>query len=244
MVKMDGRKLNRQAREALRILAVQRVEAGESPEEVIQSLGFHRSCIYVWLAIYREHGLDGLRSKPITGRPPKLTGAQMQKLYRLIVDHDPTQLKFPFALWTLPLIRELIRQEFQVRLSEVSVGRLLKKLGLSPQKPLRRAYEQNTAAVQTWRETVYPALRAQARQENAVIYFGDEAGVRSDFHAGTTWAPKGRTPIVRATGKRFALNLISAVSAQVRRFVEGTQGRLRLYWLPTYSPELNPDELM
>src|SRR5919197_3084329 len=202
--------------------------------------------------------------------------------------NDPRQLRFAFALWTRAMVRELIRREFGVRLSEVSVGRLLRKLGLSPQRPLYRAYQQNPEAVARWKAAEYPAIRAQAAQVGATIYFADEAGVRSDYHAGTTWAPVGQTPVVAATGDRFAVNLISAVTAKgalrfaaydgnlngpvfidfcrrllhdtcgpvflvldghpvhrskaVRQFAAATEGRLRLFFLPGYAPELNPDE--
>ena len=128
--------------------------------------------------------------------------------------NDPRQLQFAFALWTRAIIRELIRREFDVRLSEVSVGRLLRKLGLSPQRPLYRADQQNPQAVARWKAETYPQLRAEAAQVGATIDFADEAGVRSDDHAGTTWAPVGRTPMVASTGDRFGINLISAVSAK------------------------------
>jgi transposase len=112
------------------------------------------------------------------------------------------------------MVRELIRREFNVKLSVVSVGRLLRKLGLSPQRPLWRAYQQNLVAVERWKSEVYPAIRTEAAAVGATIYFGDEAGVRTDFHAGTTWAPVGQTPVVRTTGTRDSINLISALSAQ------------------------------
>ena len=149
MKKLDGRRLDHKTREQIRMRVVQQIEAGESPEVVAQALGFHRSCIYEWIAKYREGGLDALKTKPIAGRPRKLEGKRLSKLYRIITTKNPLQLNFPFALWTRSMIRELIRDEFGVHLSDVSVGRLLKKLGLSPQKPLRRAYQQNSEAVET-----------------------------------------------------------------------------------------------
>src|SRR5208283_4037464 len=109
------------------------------------------------------------------------------EIYTLIIGNDPRQLSFEFALWTREMVRELIRREFKVRLSVVSVGRLLRKLGLSPQRPLWRAYKQNRVAVERWKNEDYPAIRAEAAAMGATIYFGDEAGVRTDFHAGTTW---------------------------------------------------------
>lgn len=290
MSKRDGRSLGHQALEDLRIQAVQRVEAGESPEDVVRVLGFSRTVIYDWLAKYREGGVDALRAKAIAGRPPKLSGEQLRKLYKAITTKNPMQHRFEFALWTRAMVRELIRERFGVRLSDVSVGRLLKKMGLTPQKPLRRAYEQNPELVQTWLAEDYPAIQALAKREGATIWFADEAGIRSDFHAGTTWAPKGQTPVVEATGQRFGMNLVSAVSPRgdmrfmavegrmnagkfidflkrlmrdaespvfvvvdghpshrarkVLDFVRATDGKLRLFFLPPYSPELNPDELV
>ena len=123
------------------------------------------------------------------------------------------------------MVRQVIRREFKIALSVVSVGRLLRTMGLSPQRPLYRAYQQNPEAVQRWKDEQFPAIRKQAKAEGATIYFADEAGIRSDYHAGTTWAPVGRTPVVKATGARFSLNMLSAVSAQgALRFMvhEGT----------------------
>ncbi|MBN1519355.1 MAG: IS630 family transposase [Spirochaetales bacterium] len=146
----DGRKLSHKTLEEIRIRAVKQVEAGESPEIVIKTLGFSRPCIYTWIAAYREGGYEALKAKKLMGRPTKLTGRQLQQLYHIIVNKSPLQLRFAFALWTCALIREVIRQKFDVRLSEVSVGRLLKKLGLSPQKPLWRAYQQDPEKVEAY----------------------------------------------------------------------------------------------
>lgn len=290
MKKRDGRALDHKALEAIRVQAVQRVEAGESPEDVIRVLGFARPVIYDWLAKYREGGLDALRAKAIPGRPPRLDGTQLRWLYKAITTKSPLQYRFEFALWTRGMVRDLIRERFGVRLSDVSVGRLLKKLGLSPQKPLRRAYEQDAELVTTWLAEDFPKIQALAKKERATLYFSDEAGVRSDFHSGTTWAPKGKTPIVEATGQRYGMNIISAISPRgdmrfmtvegrmnagkfieflkrllhnakrpvflivdghpshrarkVFEFVRKTKGKLRLFFLPPYSPELNPDELV
>jgi transposase len=189
----DGRKLDHKTLEQLRLRAVGQVEQGAHPEDVAAGLGMTRAAVYGWLAKYREGGLEALRAKPVPGRPPRLSGGQLQRLSTLVVGNDPRQLQFAFALWTRAMVRELIGREFGVRLSEVSVGRLLRKLGLSPQRPLYRAYQQNPQAVARWKAETYPQLCAEAAEVGATIYFADEAGVRSDYHAGTTWAPVGRT---------------------------------------------------
>jgi transposase len=143
----DGRKLDHKTLEQLRLRAVRRIEQGAHPEDVAAGLGMTRAAVYGWLAKYREGGVEALRARPVPGRPPTLSGAQLQRVSPLVVGNDPRQLQFTFALWTRAMVRELIGREFAVRLSEVSVGRLLRKLGLSPQRPLSRADQQNPEAV-------------------------------------------------------------------------------------------------
>ena len=288
MKNSDGRKIDRKALEAIRIRAVQRVEAGESPEVVIKALGFTRSQIYEWIAKYRNGGIEALKSRKAPGKTPKLSGAQLKKIYRLVVGVDPRQLRFEFALWTRAMIRELIRREFKVKMSEVSVGRMLKKLGLSPQRPTHRAIQRDDLAAYKWMAEDFPTIRKLAKEKNGEIYFADESSVRSDYHSGTTWAPVGRTPVVKTTAVRHKVNLISAISPrgalrfmatedsvtaevfieflkrllhkaarpvfvivdnhpvhrsrEVREFAKSTNGKLYLFYLPPYSPELNPDE--
>jgi len=288
MKRRDARALDHKTLEEIRTRAVERVQAGESPEVVIQALGFSRSCIYTWLASYRAGGWGALKARALKGRPMKIRPIQMRWLYQTVTGKSPLQYRFEFALWTREMIRILLREEFQLKLSLASVGRLLKQLGLSCQRPLFRAIEQDPERVRQWREAEYPEIRRQAQQEGAAIYFGDEAGVRSDFHAGTTWGVRGQTPVVRSTGQRRSVNMISAVSARghlrfmltkgkvnglvfveflkrlmhnaarpiflildggsfhrsrpVKDYVASLGGKLRLFFLPPYAPELNPDE--
>jgi transposase len=222
---IDFRSYSHDALERLRRDSVRRVEAGESPEDVAAGLGINRRTIYRWLAAYHYGGDDALAAKPIPGAPPKLNAKQMAKLARMIRDKTPQQFKFDYALWTLSMIRDLIAMQFEVKLSEVSVGRLMKRLGFSPQRPLYRAWQQNPELVQSWQENDYPKIAKRAKKEGALIFFADEAGIRSDNHAGTTWAPVGQTPVVKATGARFGFNMLSAVNSMGHfRFmtVEGT----------------------
>ena len=211
---VDARKFSHAALEQMRISAMRRVDAGESPEAVATGLGINRRTIYRWLQAYHYGGEEALKAKPVPGAPPKLKAEQMEKLARIVREKNPLQLKFEYALWTLAMIRELIRREFSVRLSEVSVGRVMRRLGYSPQRPLYRAWQQDPALVERWRAEEYPKLVARAKREGALIFFADEAGIRSDHHAGTTWAPVGKTPVVKATGARFGLNMLSAVNAK------------------------------
>ena len=284
----DGRKLSPKTLEEIRTRAVQMVQDGESPEKVIQTLGFARACIYNWLARYRAGGWHALKTGSSTGRPKKLDGQQIAWVYRTVVGKNPLQMKFAFALWTRSMVAVAIRKEFGITLSESSVGRLLKQLGFSCQKPLYRAYQQNKDAVAEWKQNVFPQIVKRAKKLGAVIYFEDESGIRSDFHSGKTWALKGQTPIIEATGARFSLNMIGAISPrghfrfmtvqgtvasdqiceflnrlmynaqnpvfliwdghpthkskQVKACISSFNGKLEVYVLPSYSPELNPAE--
>src|SRR5208283_1073033 len=112
------------------------------------------------------------------------------------------------------VLSDYIERQYGIKLSVVSVGRLLKKLGLSCQKPLMRAFQQDPVIVQQWIEEDYPKIKQLARRQKAEIYFEDEAGIRSDHHFGTTWGVKGATPIVKTTGARFSMNMISAITSK------------------------------
>lgn len=284
----DARRLKHEMLTELRKRGVSSVHDGQSPETVFRALGVSRATLYGWLARYRDGGWAALDARKRGGRKPKLNAKAIEWVYKTVTERNPLQLKFTFALWTARMIGQLIDKKFGVKLSKASVCRLLAQLGLTPQRPVWRAYQQRPEEVQKWLQEEYPRIRRLAQRKKAMIFFGDEAGVRSDHHAGTTWAVKGRTPVVSSTGARFGLNLVSAVSAQgefrfmtvkgrvgaakfidflkrlihnaermiflivdghpahkakmVRRFVESAKDRLQLFFLPPYSPELNPDE--
>lgn len=198
----------------MRMRAVQAVLDGQHPESVALALGMHRKTVYGWVATYNEGGWAALKARPVPGRAPKLTDQQLGELYALVAGNDPRQLQFEFALWTREMVRELIKRRFGVSLAVTSVGRILRGLGMSAQKPLWRAYQADPEAVERWKREEYPDIAKLAKKRKATIYFADEASVRSDYHRGTTWAPVGQTPVVATTGARFSVNMISAVTAK------------------------------
>jgi transposase len=153
----------------MRIRTVQRIQSGESPEVVARVLGVRRSAVYAWLARYRAGGWEELKAKPIPGRPRRLDGRQLRWIYQTVTTKHPLQLKFPYTLWTRAMIGKLIAKRFGIRLSTASVGRLLAQLGLSRQRPLYVAYEQNPSLVTQWLEREYPKIRAAARKIGAEI---------------------------------------------------------------------------
>ena len=222
----DARALDHTTLTDLRKRGVAAVQSGEEPAHVAEVLGVNVRTVFRWLAQYRRGGWDKLDARKRGGRPPKLDGRALQWIYRTVVNKNPLQLHFPFALWTAAMVQTLIANRFDIDLSHSSVCRLLNQLGLTAQRPLWRAYQQDPEMVKRWLETDYPAIRRRAQRAGAQIFFADEAGVRSDYHSGTTWGERGKTPVVSGTGARFAANLISAISAQGELRFMLTKGRV------------------
>src|SRR3990170_7119198 len=227
MKPIDGRTLSHETSEHIRLLAVRRVRAGERPSEVIRSYGLCRTTIYKWLRAAQRGGELALKSRKAPGPRPKLTPRQKQQVFRWINGRDPRPYGFDFGLWTRKIVQSLIRKRFGIALGITAVGRLLAELEITPQKPLRRAYERDPEAIAKWIREDYPRLRARARRRGAKIFFLDEAGVRSDPVLGRTWAPKGQTPEVPTSGKRQSVSAISAVNARGE------------FWFEIYTERLN-----
>jgi len=288
MAKIDNRSLDHKVLEHMRLLAVDRVLAGEKPSVVAKSFGVYRTSIYKWLRAHKKRGREALKSTTAKGPTPKLSDSQRKRVRRWIVGKDPRQYGFDYGLWTRGIIAQMIKDKFNVSLTLPSVGRLLTSLDITPQKPLRRAYERDEKLIKQWKEERYPALRKLAKQRGAEIFFLDEVGVRSDSPLGRSYGLKGQTPVVKTSGQRQKINAISAVNAKgafwynvyggmltavlfvvmlkdlmkgrkkpvmlvvdglpvhraklVAKYVQSTQGRLELHFLPPYAPDLNPDE--
>ena len=219
-----------------------------------------------------------------------LSKEQEKAIQKKIKDKAPDQLKMDYALWTRRAVQEFIEQETGVKLAIRTVGKYLSLWGFTPQKPLRKAYEQRPAEVKRWLKESYPEIKAQAKRENAEIYWGDETGLRNDCHHERGYAPKGKTPVVRINANRVSANMISAVTNQgtvrfqvfegtmnakrliefcrrlikaakrkvflildnlrvhhanvFKEWLEGYEDEIDVYYLPAYSPELNPDEYL
>lgn len=224
-MKIDGRTLSHEASEDIRKMAVRRVNEGEKPSAVIASYGMQRTTIYKWLRAEREGGEAALASRKGTGRPQILTERQQMKVVEWVCGKDPRQYAFDFGLWTREIVAELIMRRFKKKVSPDTVGRMLHEWGVTPQKPLRRAYERDPEAVRKWQEEEYPAIRQRAKGRGAEIFFEDEAGIRSDSPLGRTWAAKGMTPEVATSGQRQSVNAISMVSPKGAFWFEVYTGR-------------------
>jgi transposase len=228
-MQIDGRTFSHEVSEQIRIMAVRRVREGEVPSEVIRSYGLCRTTIYRWLRAARRGGEKALKAHKSPGPKRKLTDRQRQQVFRWINGKDPRQYGFDFGLWTRKIVQSLIAEKFGFDVGVTAVGRLLAELEITPQKPLRRAYERDPRAIARWMKQDYPRLRARARRRGAKIFFLDEAGIRSDSVLGRTWAPKGRTPEVNTSGQRQSVNAISAVNARGE------------FWFKVYTKRLNKE---
>ena len=267
------------------------LKEGRSKAEVARLFGVSRQAVHTWVDREQVAGPEGLRARR-RGRPAgcQLSAKAERKLCGLISDHCPDQLKLPFYLWTREAVVHLVARQCGVRVSVWTAGRWLARWGFTPQKPTRRAFEQDPQAVRSWLARKYPAIRALARREKAVIFWGDEMGMRADHAAGRSFSPRGKTPVILGTGQRFRCNMISAITNRghlqfmvfkerfttavfliflrrllrqnrqkiflildghpvhiakaTGRWFKEHQAAMRVYFLPGYSPELNPDEYL
>ncbi len=227
MAKRDARSLDHATLEEMRRLAVKRVlEGGEAQVAVARSLEVHPVTVAKWVGVYRRRGDAGLARRIAPGPRPTLTPKQRAQLRRWIIDRTPQQFRFPFALWTLPLIAQLIEQRFGAVLHKTTVARLLARLGLSPQRPVRRAFTRDDEACRHWAETEFPAVVRQMQRRQSTLLFEDETGVHEDGPVVHTWGARGHTPVVRVTGQRDRVNVLSAISPRGRLWFRCYRGPL------------------
>ena len=288
----DGRLLSRKTQECIRIRAVLAVrEDGQSPETVIQSLRLDRSNIYSWLRAYDRLGVEGLKSHPAPGKKPKLSENQRNRIAHIMRKQTPLKWGFDTKLWTSDFVKDVIERQFGIVLCIRAVRNLLKKnLGLSFQKPLQRAYQQDPIAVEKWKSEEFPKIKLLAIKEKAAILFADESSVKAGDKYGSTWGTKGQRPVVPHNMQHCNVSAISAIGAKgefrfmtvlgsvnaktfksflqrlvygisgkiilildnspvhkaklISQYVQGLKGRLKIFFLPPYAPELNPDEIV
>jgi transposase len=293
MEKTDTRKLSPETQYELRKQVVRLRKKGRSNQEISEIVGLYHTHVSTIWQMYQKGGLDALKPK-VRGRKHgeqrNLTVEQEATVQKLLVDKTPDQLKLQFALWTRDAVRLAIKQEFGIELPLRTISDYLKRWGFTPQKPTKRAYEQNPKAVQQWLDSAYPEIAARAQKEKAEIHWGDETGIQSDAYNAKGFAPKGKTPVVRLNAKKSSINMISSITNQgkvrfmlyqenmtsqvfikflsrlakdakrkvflvldnhrvhhskiVKEWLEQHKEQIELFYLPSYSPELNPDEYL
>ena len=267
--------------------------SGATIMETVAQCELGRNAVIRAAQVYARGGWKAV-SVSAGGRPKgsgRLLGPDEEREVQwLIQDRTPDQLKMNYALWTRQAVGELIEARYGIRLKVRNVGKYLKRWGYTPQKPLKKAYEQSPAAVNKWLGATYPEIAARAKQEGAQIHWGDESGLRSDDVRGRGYAPKGQTPVLRVNARREGLSVISTVtnkgqmrwkifsgalnakilidflerltrqqrwkiflildnlrvhhSKLVKHWLAENAEKIEVFYLPSYSPELNPDELL
>lgn len=289
----DARKLGDAELFEKRKQAVLLYQDGHSMSEVGKIVGVHRNVVGEWMALWRKGGEAGLKPKRRgnpSGKGRKLSPPQEKEVVRLITDRAPDQLKLPFALWTREAVVQLVSERYGIDLALRTVGDYLKRWGMTPQRPVKRAYERSEPAVKRWLEEEYPGIERRAKEQGAEIHWSDETGVKSTDIRGRGFAPKGKTPVVRHKGKAEKVNMISSITNQgklrfmfyegrftqivflrflkrliknakrplvvivdnlpvhhgkkVASWLEKNSDRIQLEFLPSYSPDLNPDEYL
>jgi transposase len=293
MEKTEAHKLPRVVLNERRRRAVKLRLSGAMIAETVAQCELGRSAVIRALHAYQRDGWQAV-AVPIVGRPSgsgrQLTAEQEKKIQQLIQDRTPDQLKLAYALWTRQAVSELIEAVYGIRLTVRNMGKYLQRWGFTPQRPLKKAYEQSPEAVTKWVKEEYPQIAKAAKTEGAEIQWGDETGLRSDDVRGRGYAPKGKTPVVLANANRSKLSVISTVTNKgqmrwkifagalntkimigfMKRLVHGREKRvflildnlrvhhskavkkwlaeneekIQVFYLPSYSPELNPDELL
>ena len=215
MKQKDARFLPLVVQQEIRHKAIQMFLKGFAQVHISTTLGVSTRAIYTWIKAYKELGEKGLKIHK-RGRPKgtQLQPWQSAQIVNLIKNSCPDELSLPFFLWTRESVGLLIKKKFNISLSKWTVGRYLANWGFSPQKPARRAIEQNPKAIESWLKVEYPMIQKLSKKEKATIYWGDEMGLRSDHNVGRTYGLKGKTPVLKRTGNRFSCNMISTITNQ------------------------------
>lgn len=294
METIDLRTLTKEARAELKRVVLRRFKQKKNKSEIARELGIRREVVTDWVLTYERTGKANYKEKK-RGRPKgvgrTLTPAQEERIQKDVMDHTPDQLKLPFALWGAEAVQQLIKQHFRIDMPVRTVREYLNRWGFTPQRPVKKAYEQQPKAVQKWLDETYPAIKAKAAKEKAEIHWGDETGVSSHEHYPRGYAPKGQTPVITlAHSKRERVNMISTITSQgkvrfmifdgkftsqvfirflnqlikgseskrylildnlivhhskpVKKWLKGKEDKIEFFFLPSYSPELNPDEYL
>ena len=291
MDKEDARKQSLGTLYERRKQVIRLYKAGHKVMQIVELTGLSWPAVRMAIDLYEEGGTAALEPKPRgkrEGEGRSLTPSQEVRIRKLICDKRPEQLKLDFALWTRAAVMLLIERECSIKLSVRAVGNYLERWGFTPQKPIKRAYEQRPEAVKKWLDEEYPAIAERAKAEGGEIHWGDETALVNTDVRGRSYAPKGHTPVAYAPGTRQKLSMISTVtnrgkarwmiiedtfnadrlieflealikdahakiflildnlrvhhSKPVKAWLAEHSERIEVFYLPSYAPELNPDE--
>lgn len=291
MYTKDARKLNRSSQQELRYYIIKLIESGKTYSKITKLTGVSLSAISIWWRLYKTKGFDGLILKKRgvkLGTNTKLNGKQVRSLAEILANKTPDQLSLNYSLWTRQAIQDLILLLWSIHVPLRTITDYMKRLGFTPQKPVKRAYEQNPKVVEKWIKEDYPKIVSKALKNNAEIHWLDETGLSSYSNYLRGFAPKGKTPVIKMKAKRLNLNIISSISKlgkmrfmtyketlntntlikfvnrlckdtnrklfvildnlavhrskKFMKWIDVRSNKIAVFYLPPYSPELNPDE--
>ncbi len=294
-IKIDARKLSTQAQQEKRNIAMKLRDKGMKNIEVANIIGVHHSTVSVWYSKYKKDKKSIAIEKRgrRTGEGSRLSKAKQNHIIKLLIDKNPKQLKFKFALWTREAVQTLIKRELDIDMPISTVGDYLKKWQFTSKKPIKRAYERKDTLTKRWLEEEYPKIKKEAKKEQADIWWADETSCQSLPNNLKGYALKGthNKPILTHPAKKFKINMISAItnrgksmfalydeSINIDRFIdfcnkvidsnegkkvylivdnlrvhhaklvkaweEKNKNKIKLFYLPAYSPDYNPDEYL
>lgn len=293
MTETDLRKQPDDVRNYTRNQAIRLLKSGKTQQAVSELFGVHVNTVNGWWRVYQTKGPKALAVNKRglkTGQGRSLTPEQEKEIQKLIIDKTPDHLKLPFVLWDRQAVRDLIKRQLGVKIALRTVGDYLHRWEFTPQRSLKRAYEQQSTALQHWLDEAYPEIEGKAKAEGAEIHWGDETGFHNDHHYGRGYSPKGKTSVIRISAKLVQMNMISTVTNQgksrfmvyrenmnaqllikflkrlikgsdrkiilildnlrvhhaklVREWLDGMEDKIEVFYLPSYSPELNQDEYL
>lgn len=293
MENTDARKHSPETQHQIRKQIIRLSGKGYSNRAVADGVGISESHASTIWQRYKKEGNKaiklGKRGRR-TGEQRTLSYDQETQIQKALIDKTPDQMKLPFALWTRDAVKLLIQQWYSIEMPIRTVGEYLKRWGFTPQKPIKRAYEQSSQAVKKWLDKDYPVIASRAKQEKAEIHWGDETGIQTGANRVRGFAPKGQTPVVRIVAKKSHISMLSAITNQgkvrfmiygdamnsallvkfmtrlikdadrkvffildnlrahhsknVKQWLEENKEKIEVFHLPSYSPELNPDEYL
>lgn len=217
MERPDARLLNPITQNYLRQQAIRLRKQGKRFVDIAAYLGVHRNTVSGWWRQYQQMGEVALEQQPRgnkLGEGRHLSDDEEAQVQQQMREHFPDELGIDSALWTRQAVGSLIEQVSGVRMPIRTVGEYLKRWGFTPQKPLKRAYEQDPKQVELWLKQEYAAIQRRAKQQGAEIAWGDESGLRSDAQVGRGYAPVGETPEIRLSTQRARVNYIASIDNQ------------------------------
>ena len=293
MEKIDARTFSQDAQHQIRRQVVKLRKRGMPYAEIAEVVGVSLSYACRVYKRYEREGMPGISKGQRgrrTGEQRTLGTEQEAAVQKTIQDRTPDQLKMPFALWTRQAVQELIKRQHDIKMPIRTVGEYLMRWGFTPQKPIRKAYEQRPECVQNWLKEQYPEITERAKDEGAEISWCDETGLRNDENRAKGYAPKWKTPTIRLNVNRTSMSMVSAITNQgkvrfmiykdamnadlmiqfmerlirdtgrkvflivdnlkthhskiVKKWLQEHTEQIEVFYLPSYSPELNPDEYL